>query len=64
VNCIGALKICRHFHSAAPLVPISVLTSGSIVVSPYLIFHAIRTDHITILRVLHGSRNIEAEFRR
>jgi len=24
----------------------------------------VRTDHITILRVLHGSRDIEAEFKR
>lgn len=36
----------------------------SIVVSPYLIFYAVRRDHVTILRVLHGSRDIEAEFRR
>lgn len=34
----------------------------SIVVPPYLILYAVRRDHITILRVLHGSRNIEAEF--
>jgi toxin ParE1/3/4 len=33
-----------------------------IVVPPYLILYAVRSDHITILRVLHGSRNIEAEF--
>jgi toxin ParE1/3/4 len=36
----------------------------SIVVSPYLILYAVRRDHVTILRVLHGSRDIEAEFRR
>ncbi|HZC97008.1 MAG TPA: type II toxin-antitoxin system RelE/ParE family toxin [Bradyrhizobium sp.] len=36
----------------------------SIVVSPYLILDAARRDHVTILRVLHGSRDIEAEFRR
>ena len=34
----------------------------SIVVSPYLILYAVRRDHVTILRVLHGSRDIEAEF--
>jgi toxin ParE1/3/4 len=36
----------------------------SVIVSPYLIFYAARRDHVTILRVLHGSRDIEAEFRR
>jgi toxin ParE1/3/4 len=36
----------------------------SVVVPPYLILYAVRSDHITILRVLHGSRNIEAEFQR
>jgi toxin ParE1/3/4 len=36
----------------------------SVVVPPYLILYAVRSDHITILRVLHGSRNIEAEFHR
>jgi toxin ParE1/3/4 len=36
----------------------------SVVVPPYLILYAVRNDHITILRVLHGSRNIEAEFHR
>jgi toxin ParE1/3/4 len=36
----------------------------SVVVPPYLIIYAARRDHVTILRVLHGSRDIEAEFRR
>jgi toxin ParE1/3/4 len=36
----------------------------SIIVPPYLIIYAVRRDHVTILRVLHGSRDIEAEFRR
>jgi toxin ParE1/3/4 len=36
----------------------------SAIVSPYLILYAARRDHVTILRVLHGSRDIEAEFRR
>jgi toxin ParE1/3/4 len=36
----------------------------SAIVSPYLILYAARQDHVTILRVLHGSRDIEAEFRR
>jgi len=36
----------------------------SVIVSPYLVFYAARRDHVTILRVLHGSRDIEAEFRR
>jgi len=35
----------------------------SAIVSP-LILYAARLDHVTILRVLHGSRDIEAEFRR
>jgi plasmid stabilization system protein ParE len=34
----------------------------SVLVSPYLILYAPRRDHVTIL--LHGSRDIEAEFRR
>ena len=36
----------------------------SAIVSPYLILYATRRDHVTILLVLHGSRDIEAEFRR
>ena len=36
----------------------------SVIVSPYLILYAARKDHVTILRVLHGSRDIETEFRR
>jgi toxin ParE1/3/4 len=36
----------------------------TVIVPPYLILYAVRRDHVTILRVLHGSRNIEAEFRR
>jgi len=36
----------------------------SVIVSPYLVFYAARRDHVTILRVLHSSRDIESEFRR
>jgi toxin ParE1/3/4 len=36
----------------------------SAVVSPYMVLYAVRRDHVTILRVLHGGRDIEAEFRR
>jgi toxin ParE1/3/4 len=36
----------------------------SLVVSPYLIFYAVRRDHITVLRILHGSRDIDVEFSR
>ena len=36
----------------------------SVIASPYVVFYAARQDHVTILRVLHGSRDIEAEFRR
>jgi toxin ParE1/3/4 len=36
----------------------------SVIVSPYLVSYAVRRDHVTILRVLHGSRDIDAEFRR
>jgi toxin ParE1/3/4 len=36
----------------------------NVLVPPYVIFYAVRSNHITILRVLHGSRNIQAEFRR
>lgn len=34
----------------------------SVIVQPYLIFYAVRRDHVIVLRVLHGSRDIEAEF--
>jgi toxin ParE1/3/4 len=34
----------------------------SVQVRPYLIFYEVRTSHIEILRVLHGSRDIENEF--
>ena len=30
----------------------------SAIVSPYVILYAARPDHVTILRVLHGSRDI------
>ena len=33
-----------------------------LVVAPYLVFYAVRSDHVTIIRVLHGSRDIEVEF--
>jgi toxin ParE1/3/4 len=36
----------------------------SLVVSPYLVFYAVRRDHITVLRILHGSRDIDVEFSR
>ena len=36
----------------------------SVIVSPYLIFYAVRGDHITILRILHGNRDIDVEFSR
>jgi toxin ParE1/3/4 len=36
----------------------------SVIVPPYVVFYTVRPDHVTILRVLHGSRDIEAEFRR
>ncbi|MET0675651.1 MAG: type II toxin-antitoxin system RelE/ParE family toxin [Bradyrhizobium sp.] len=36
----------------------------SVIAQRYLIFYVVRPDHVTILRVLHGSRDIEAEFRR
>jgi toxin ParE1/3/4 len=36
----------------------------SAIVSPYMVLYAVRRDHVTILRVLHGGRDIEAEFRR
>jgi toxin ParE1/3/4 len=30
--------------------------------SPYAIFYAVRRDHVTILRILHGSRDVNEEF--
>jgi toxin ParE1/3/4 len=65
---VGELDRCIENLSSFPFSGVARPNLGpdvrSIVVSPYLIFYAVRTDHITILRVLHGSRNIEAEFRR
>ena len=36
----------------------------SLVVSPYLIFYTAEPDQITLVRVLHGRRDIDEEFRR
>jgi toxin ParE1/3/4 len=36
----------------------------SLAVSSYFIFYAVRRDHITVLRILHGSRDIDVEFSR
>jgi toxin ParE1/3/4 len=33
----------------------------SVIALPYIIFHAVRRDHIAVLRVLHGSRNVDDE---
>jgi toxin ParE1/3/4 len=62
------IKRCLANVSAFPFSGSPRLRLGpdirSVVVPPYLILYAVRSDHITILRVLHGSRNIEAEFHR
>jgi toxin ParE1/3/4 len=62
------IKRCLANVSAFPFSGSPRLRLGpdirSVVVSPYLILYAVRSDHITILRVLHGSRNIDAEFQR
>jgi toxin ParE1/3/4 len=34
----------------------------SLLVHPYIIFHVVRRHHITILRVVHGSRNLAKVF--
>jgi toxin ParE1/3/4 len=36
----------------------------SIVADPYVIFYRVDSERITILRILHGRRDIDAEFRR
>jgi len=36
----------------------------SVVVGMYVIFYAIERDHITVVRVLDGRRDIDAEFQR
>ncbi len=44
----------------------SALSNGirSVVAHPYVIFYAVKPDNIIILRVLHGHRDIDAEFQR
>jgi len=36
----------------------------SVVVHPYVIFYMVEHDRIVIVRVLHGHRDIDAEFQR
>jgi toxin ParE1/3/4 len=64
----GEVDRCFQNMSSFPLSGSSRPELGqdirSVLVRPYVIFYAVRSDHITVLRVLHGSRNIEAEFRR
>ena len=44
----------------------SVLSPGlrSVVAYPYVIFYVIENERIVIVRVLHGCRDIDAEFQR
>jgi toxin ParE1/3/4 len=44
----------------------SMLSQGirSVVAHPYVIFYAIESDRIVVMRVLHGHRDIDAEFQR
>jgi toxin ParE1/3/4 len=64
----GAVDRCFQNMSSFPFSGSSRPELGqdvrSVLVLPYVIFYAVRSDQITVLRVLHGSRNIEAEFRR
>jgi toxin ParE1/3/4 len=62
------IKLCFENLSLFPLSGSSRPRLGpdikSAVVPPYMVLYAVRTDHITVLRVLHGSRDIEREFNR
>ena len=44
----------------------SMLSQGvrSVVAHPYVIFYVVESDRIVVLRVLHGRRDIDAEFQR
>jgi toxin ParE1/3/4 len=44
----------------------STLSAGirSVVTHPYVVFYTVEPDRIIIVRVLHGSRDIDAEFQR
>jgi toxin ParE1/3/4 len=44
----------------------STLSQGtrSVVVHPYVIFYMVERDRIIILRILHGHRDVDAEFQR
>lgn len=65
-----AQEIDRKFRNLSdfPLIgrDRSSLSSGvrSVVAYPYVIFYTIAPDKILILRVLHGRRDIDAEFQR
>jgi toxin ParE1/3/4 len=36
----------------------------SVVTGNYVIFYRVESDHVTIMRVVHGRRDIDAEFQR
>jgi len=44
----------------------SMLSQGirSVVAYPYVIFYLVESDRIVVVRVLHGRRDIDAEFQR
>ena len=65
-----AREIDRKFDNLShfPFIGRSRATLGpgvrSVVASPYVIFYTVERDRIIIVRVLHGRRDIDAEFQR
>lgn len=65
-NVLRQIDRCFESASSFPFIGVARPELGRdvrrLVAAPYLIFYAVRSDHITILRVLHGSRDIDVEF--
>jgi len=63
-------EIDRTFHNLSdfPFIGRKRPTLGddirSISIYPYVVFYTIGADRVVIVRVLHGRRDIDAEFRR
>jgi len=55
------LDILKDFPEAGPARPDIAPDARMLVEQPYLIFYRRRSDHIQIVRVLHGARDIDAE---
>ena len=60
---IENLRISASFPSSVAVVLRSPGIRG-LVAHPYVIFYLVERDRIVIVRVLHGRRDIDAEFQR